>query len=89
MMEHLSTHALPSTGYVTCSCACQRCIAGECCLLPGGNTWTVPTIPAVPFAGGSGLVFDLTDADGRALPGYWRCACQTIVPPGVEHRCPA
>lgn len=32
---------------VVCNCACQRCLDGDCCMVPDGNTtvtWTTTTI---------------------------------------------
>ena len=92
-MYHVTIGDPPDTigsGSVTsavCMCACPTCMSGSCCrtTTAGVPSWrdTVTWPTTMPA-----LTTPLADADGRPLPGYWRCVCQTIVPPGVEHRCP-
>lgn len=76
--------------YTVCNCACPTCMSGRCCLTTagGGSRWP-DTGTTLPEAIAPVLRLWPTDADGQPLVGYWRCTCQTIVPPGVEHRCPA
>lgn len=72
-----------------CSCACSVCMAGSCCQW-NSRPFTVQRDTTIPFAEPIQPVIRTwpMDADGNPLVGYWRCACQTVVPPGVEHRCP-
>ena len=80
-----------------CNCACSVCMAGYCCMEPNRQTpvqpsvtwpaWPPSVLPSWSWVSSNPAMWP-TDKNGNPLVGYWECKCGTVVPPGVEHRCP-